>query len=262
MLHRQQLLIDRQNRSAIAVRKLQVEAVDIHILPRTSHRGVLAMKIHRIDAIRAVQDATLILPREQRDQRPDVGHSRDVVPDVRHVSQLIDRLADRPIRKAAGTMSQNPLDVRIPVSCELPQIVQIELVRTAMKPGKVHCDPQSQFIRQFQLFMRQKLVNPALRNVSCDGEQPVWFKSNEALFAHIALDVLHATRRCHQAIHPRLRVLPDLLDAPAIVSRHVYARRRGAQHQKMRFATRIQPRRPLLQRRQIRKTPSAESRRH
>ena len=124
-----------------------------------------------------------------------------------------------------------------------------------MKPGEVHRDPQSQFIRQFQLFVRQKLVNPALGDVSRDGEQPVRLESDEALFAHIALDVLHATRRRHQSIHARLRVLSDLLDAPAIVSRHVDALDRRSQHEKMGFTTGIQPGGPLLQRRQIVMSP-------
>ena len=61
MFHRQQLLVDRQNRAAIAVRELKIESTDIDALPGSAQRRVLTMKVRRIDAIRAIQDASPIL---------------------------------------------------------------------------------------------------------------------------------------------------------------------------------------------------------
>ena len=83
--------------------------------------------------------------------------------------------------------------------------------------------------------MSQKLVNPALRNIAGDGEQSIRFESDKSLLAHIAFDVLHTTCRRHQSIHARLRILSDLLDAPAVVILDVDPERRCSQHEKMRF---------------------------
>src|SRR6185436_1060764 len=98
----------------------------------------------------------------------------------------------------------------VTIAGEFTQILQIEFVRTAVEAGEMHRDPQPQLVGKFQLFAWQKLVDPALRDIACDGKNPVWLEPNEAEFAHVALNVLHPARRCYQSIHARLRILPDL----------------------------------------------------
>ena len=101
------------------------------------------------------------------------------------------------------------------------RVARRRVVGAAVKAGEVHRHPQPQLVSQFQLLVRQELVDAALCDVTGDGEEPVRLEPDETEFPHIADDVFVATLRRHQAVHARLWIAPHLGDTPAVVRRHV-----------------------------------------
>ena len=86
VLHRQKLLVDGQDRSTIAMRKFQIQPVDVDVLPRTAKGRVLTVKIRRIHSIGTIENPFGILSREKGDHRTNVRDGGEVVPDIGHVT--------------------------------------------------------------------------------------------------------------------------------------------------------------------------------
>ena len=145
-------------------------------------------------------------------------------------------------------MRQDPFDPGISTARKFLQVTQIKFVVTPMKAGQVHGDPETEFVGEFELFVRQKFVNPALSNVTSDGIEPVRLESDESLCFDVVFNIREAAGGCHQSIHARLGILPHLFQAPAVVCRHVNVPCRRSQHQKMSLATGIKSISPLPQR--------------